>query len=90
MIRAVLLPAEDRAQKLDAEILSLQKYLERVRGQMEEQLAERVQDQDLERLRFNQLIEQKVRTIVDLEQRLQSFEAASLAELVMKRIRSQK
>ena len=89
-IRAVLLPAEDRAQKLDAEILSLQKYLERVRGQMEEQLAERVQDQDLERLRFNQLIEQKVRTIVDLEQRLQSFEAASLPELVMKRMRSQK
>ena len=89
-IRATLLPARDPTQKLAEEIVSLRDYLQNVRSRMEEQISERAADQDAERKVFNKLIEDKVRAIVDLQDRLRRHETASLPRLVVDRMRSRK
>ena len=89
-IRAVLLPAKDPAQKLAEEIVSLRQYLQLVRDQMEQQCVEKTAEQHLERIRFNQLLEQKARVIVDREEKLERYEATSLLELAIDRMRSLK
>lgn len=89
-IRATLLPARDPTQKLADEITSLRDYLQVVRGHMEEQISERAADQESERKAFNKLLEDKVRAIVDLQERLRRYETASLPGLVVDRIRSRK